>query len=69
MIMKTIRRLLIYSLIGSVGLFGFEIFTNPRVESFETLTRLGQFATVIFIITIMFVLLVMLLDLVLWLLK
>ena len=67
--MKTIRRLLIYSLIGSVGLLGFEIITNPRVESFETLTRLGQFATVIFIITILFVLLVMFVDLILWLLQ
>ena len=55
-----------YVIFGDLALLGYEITVNPEVSNYSELTRLGKFATIIFLLLVLVGLVIFIINVVKW---
>jgi len=60
------KNFLMYVIFGDLALLGYEITVNPEVSNYEELTRLGKFATIVFLLLVLVAFVIFIKNVVKW---
>ena len=60
------KNFLMYVIFGDLALLGYEITVNPEVSNYSELTRLGKFATIVFLLLVLVALVIFMINVVKW---